>query len=134
MLSRDIRDRSLLHNNVLFSDLIVSFLTRSHLLKEPLAAASSLTFPFCHETVSRTSGLSSPVRRCHCRRGLMCSHWLVGHCLNPQEFPREGLLAKANPTSPIQQNATDHNVVVFFSSTDCNSTPSQAETLTRQEI
>lgn len=63
-----------------------------------------VTFTFSHETVSGTSELSSLVRSYSYRRGLMCSHWLVRHCLNPQEFPEEGLPAKESLTCPIKQN------------------------------
>lgn len=69
-----------------------------------------VTFPFSYETVSHASGLSSLVRSCSYRKGLMCSHWLVRHCLNPQEFPEEGLPAKESPTCPIKQNTPNHNV------------------------
>lgn len=55
---------------------------------------------FCHETVSRTSGLSSSFTSCGYMRGLMCSHWLDGHCLKPQESPEEGRLANARTPLP----------------------------------
>lgn len=91
-----------------------------------------VTFPFSPETVSRTSELSSLVRSCSYWGGLMCPHWLLRHCLNPQEFPEEGLSAKEGPTCPIKQNTPNHNVF-FFPPTDCNTLFSQAETLRRKQ-
>lgn len=97
----------------------------------PLAA---VTFPFCHETVTHKGGLSSPLRSCGFRRGLMRSRRPRRHCLNPQEFPWEGLPAKENLTSPIKQNTPNHNVCFLLllpSPSDCNRKLSQAKNTQR---
>lgn len=102
----------------------------------PSAAVAAVTFPSCHETVTHKGGLSSPLRSHGFRRGLMRSRRLRRHCLNPQEFPWEGLPARENLTSPVKQNTPNHNVCFLLllllpSPSDCNRKLSQAKNTQR---
>lgn len=58
-----------------------------------------VTFPFSHVT---PVGCPLWFYAVATGKGLTCLHWLVRHCLNPQEFPGKELPAKGVPTCPIK--------------------------------
>lgn len=67
-----------------------------------------VSFPFSHETVSRTSGLPSLVSSCWYRRGLMSLHWLIRKWLNPQKDSHQG------EPQPLPSSRMHQIMMLFF--------------------